>query len=1271
MAEGQIEIQVRALEGKPATVSVPVDETIDGLKLLLKQFFPPAKNSPNFHLFFKGEKLRLQSQIGRLNIRPGEFLVLAPFTKKDPNCNETPKSEQTKTPANCPSKSSIKKFADSAWSDMMEDLTFLHDNSNDKTPKGPSVGSFNLGGRSEVNDEAASSRACGAKRKMGTFDCDDIVLDILRSSINGNVLDEQNFKRFIEVLETVSCLSDPYSRDCLLWRRAVLRQQGFGTGLHKGNSSSCLCPAWLKIIMKAFAFLNTFSAFLQLQQARTTSIILEQALHQLGRFGVRLGMKDIEHLSIISPKVVHFANENAELEGSGNVLVIINGSTGQNGRNEDHHKYACKQMDISKIISILKIRESSFRSNLWEAVELLMFKTGNETSMDFSLEDLLKSVKECGPAARGNEAKRLRVTRAASNNYFDRNQSKASRKHRCCLTGSFQPEEMIKHLREGLGSKGQIVHVEDISARRAAYVEVPQELSENMRSALRSTGITQLYTHQAESIQASLSGKNVVVATMTSSGKSLCYNLPVLEALSHSSSACALYLFPTKALAQDQLRSLLAMTKGFNCDLNIGVYDGDTPQEERTWLRQNARLLITNPDMLHVSLLPYHKGFRRILENLRFVVIDEAHVYKGAFGCHTALILRRLRRLCSHVYGSDPSFVFSTATSANPHDHCMELASLPTLELIQNDGSPSARKLFVLWNPIANLQRQTTSTTTNNIMDNGNSAVENANPHTSSPMMDLSCLFAEMVQHGLRCIAFCKSRKLCELVLCYTREILLETAPNLADSICSYRGGYVAEDRRKIERDFFNGKLCGIAATNALELGIDVGHIDATLHLGFPGSISSLWQQAGRAGRRERHSLAVYVAFEGPLDQYFMKQPNKLFGSPIERCHVDAKNQMVLAQHLACAALEHPLSSSYDERFFGSSMNSAIVPLKNKGYLSLDPSCNSSAEIWNYTGQEKMPSRSVSIRSIDSEKYKVIDQQKKEILEEIEEGKAFFQVYKGAVYMNQGNTYLVTSLDTWSKEALCKAAKLDYYTKPRDCTRVHIMGGNMAHPPKVSRTSARTDSCKVTTRWFGYFSICKATHEVLESVELKLPEYTYESQAVWVPVPHWIRESVEAKDLDFRAGLHAATHAVLHVVPLRIICNLSDLAPECPYPTDKSYFPERILLYDQHRGGTGVSVQVQPIFMELFTPAIELLSSCSCSRSGGCPNCVQSFACEAYNEDLHRETAIMILKGVLEEENLNTRGSPESLKSSVKQDGSRGTGNGYLQPSPSPPPPHP
>ncbi|MBA0616911.1 hypothetical protein Godav_026397 [Gossypium davidsonii] len=948
-----------------------------------------------------------------------------------------------------------------------------------------------------------------------------------------DLFEEKNCEKFVEVLQSMNCLSSPYSGKCMLLSEAIFRTSD--------DHASCLCPTWLRGLVEAFALLSILWAFLQLQTERMTTSRLKQVLGHLEKFGVGICMEDIEHLSVLCPKS----------------------------------------------------------------------KKNYENLLSFSLEDLLLFVKKGDYVLERNEAKRARRSSSSASNSH-------SVKRRCHDTSQLLPPEMVEHLRKSIGSDGQMVHVEKIGARKGSYVEIPNELSDKSKSALKSIGINKLYSHQAESILASLSGKNVVVATMTSSGKSVCYNLPVLEALSHNLSSCALYLFPTKALAQDQLRALLTLTNGFDCGINIGVYDGDTSQKERTWLRENARLLITNPDMLHMAILPLHRQFSRILSNLSFVVIDEAHAYKGAFGCHTALILRRLRRLCSHVYGSDPSFVFCTATSSNPREHCMELANLSTLELIEKDGSPSSEKFFVLWNPV--LPLRTVGLFANIVeLDKSEFGIDgrNASDKSLSSISEVSHLFAEMVQHGLRCIAFCKSRKLCELVLCYTREILEEVAPHLVNSICAYRAGYVSEDRRRIESEFFGGKLCGIAATNALELGIDVGHIDVTLHLGFPGSIASLWQQAGRSGRRERSSLAVYVAFEGPLDQYFMKFPQKLFCGPIECCHIDAQNQQVLEQHLVCAALEHPLSLLYDEKYFGSGLSKAINALKNRGYLTSNPSNDSLSKIWSYMGHEKRPSRSISIRAIEAERYIVIDKQLNETLEEIEESRAFFQVYEGAVYLHQGRTYLVKDLDLSRKIAYCEKAVMDYYTKTRDYTDIHIVGGKIAYAARVSKdqlpkTTAQANPCSVTTTWFGFRRIRRGSNQVLDTVDLSLPRYSYESQAVWISVPQSLKIIVEKK-YSFRAGLHAACHAVLHVVPLYMRCNLSDLAPECPNPYDSRFFPERILLYDQHPGGTGVSKQ--------------------------------NLACQEYNELINKDAAIIIIKGVLDAEKTYFEGHSDSTPS--------------------------
>ncbi|XP_040382287.1 uncharacterized ATP-dependent helicase YprA-like isoform X2 [Oryza brachyantha] len=688
-----------------------------------------------------------------------------------------------------------------------------------------------------------------------------------------------------------------------------------------------------------------------------------------------------------------------------------------------------------------------------------------------------------------------------------------------------EPAEMVDHLKQGLGKGGQIVHIEEIACRDASFAELPNHLSEATREALKSIGISRLYSHQSQAIQSAISGRHVVVATSTSSGKSLCYNIPVLESLCQDLLACALYIFPTKALAQDQLRTLLKMKNALHADINVNIYDGDTPREDRIWIRENARLLITNPDMLHVSILPCHAQFQRILSNLRYIVIDEAHSYKGAFGCHTALILRRLKRICSNVYGSHPTFIFCTATSANPREHVMELAKLDHIELIQNDGSPCGFKYFLLWNPPLHMAKE-------------GSSKDSSLTRRSSPIVEVSYLLSEMVQHGLRCIAFCKTRKLCELVLAYTREILQETAKELVDTISVYRAGYIAEDRRKIEADLFEGKLLGVAATNALELGIDVGNIDATLHLGFPGSIASLWQQAGRSGRRAKQSLAIYVAFEGPLDQYFMKFPHKLFGKPIEHCQVDSHNIKVLEQHLACAAYEHPLCLQYDADYFSSSLNSVMKALRGKGYLINNPSGPSSSNMWSYIGPEKRPSQTVSIRAIEHDKYRVIDKLNNRLLEEIEESKAFFQVYEGAVYMHQGVNYLVEELDLSSRTAFCRKADLKYYTKTRDYTDVSVLGGEFAHLPLIMcntnrvKTTAQANDCKVTTKWFGFYRIWKSNNKISDCIGLHLPPFSFSSQAVWVRIPHSVKITVEERGLQFRGGSHAASHALLNILPL-------------------------------------------------------------------------------------------------------------------------------------------
>uniref|UniRef100_I1QC13 Helicase ATP-binding domain-containing protein n=1 Tax=Oryza glaberrima TaxID=4538 RepID=I1QC13_ORYGL len=730
-----------------------------------------------------------------------------------------------------------------------------------------------------------------------------------------------------------------------------------------------------------------------------------------------------------------------------------------------------------------------------------------------------KPCKENGNAF--NEMPTSGVNSAAGQPSIDKKSSIArSAATSCHGTCHLGPAEMVDHLKQGLGKEGQIVHIEEIPCRAASFAELPNHLSEATREALKSIGVSRLYSHQA--------------------------------------------------LAQDQLRSLLEMKNALHTDIDVNIYDGDTPREDRTWIRDNARL-----------------SFHFCNTILRYIVIDEAHSYKGAFGCHTALILRRLKRICSNIYGSHPTFIFCTATSANPREHVMELAKLDNVELIENDGSPCGFKYFLLWNPPLHMTKE-------------GSSKDSLLTRRSSPIVEVSYLLSEMVQHGLRCIAFCKTRKLCELVLAYTREILQETAKELVDTICVYRAGYIAEN--------------------------------------FIGALELLWQQAGRSGRRAKQSLAIYVAFEGPLDQYFMKFPHKLFGKPIEHCQVDSHNQKLLEQHLACAAYEHPLCVQYDADYFSSSLNSVMMALKDKGCLINNPSGPFSSSMWSYIGPEKRPSQAVSIRAIEHDKYRVIDKLNNRLLEEIEESKAFFQVYDGAVYMHQGVNYLVEELDLSSRTAFCRKADLKYYTKTRDYTDINVLGGEFAHlPPSTCKTNgvkttAQANDCKVTTKWFGFYRIWKSNNKISDSIELNLPPYSFNSQAVWVRIPHSVKTNVEERKLQFRGGSHAASHALLNIVPLHMTCNASDLGTECANPHETRGIPDRILLYDKHPGGIGIALQIKSLFGELLLAALELVSECNCTSSAGCPNCIQTLTCGEYNEVLDKEAAILILKGVIEYE---------------------------------------
>ncbi|MBI1878304.1 MAG: DEAD/DEAH box helicase [Chloroflexi bacterium] len=585
------------------------------------------------------------------------------------------------------------------------------------------------------------------------------------------------------------------------------------------------------------------------------------------------------------------------------------------------------------------------------------------------------------------------------------------------------PSTFLNYIKEQSFYQDQLVHVERIAARGVRYESLERPLLRLLVEAIKASGTPRLYSHQAQAINAIRAGQDVVVATGTASGKTLCYNLPVLEAALLNSEARALYLFPTKALAQDQLRALTELLHHLKAVSpptknglppwlpRLGSYDGDTPQNSRTRLRREANIILTNPDMLHVGILPNHKLWAHFLKNLKFVVVDEAHIYRGVFGSHVAAVLRRLTRLCQ-LYDNRPQFICCSATIANPDEHIERLTGRRPV-VVDDDGSPQAPKQFALWNP---------------------SFIDPKKTARRSPNGEAANLFAAMVRQEVRNITFTKARVVAELILSYARQSLDRTDPELKERIASYRAGYLPEQRREIEQALFHGQLIGVTATSALELGVDVGGLDATVSVGYPGTVASLWQQAGRAGRSNSGSLAVLVGLDNPLDQYFMRHPDQLFGRPHEHALIDPGNVYILEQHLPCAAYEQPLTPA-DEALFGRGFVEAMVKLEEQGVVTYE----SEHDKWYYRGRA-YPAQHVSIRSIGSKPVVLVDGSRKmKRLEEMDEVSAFSRVHPGAVYMHQGESFMVTELDLLKGQATLIPARVDYYTQPHERSEINIV----------------------------------------------------------------------------------------------------------------------------------------------------------------------------------------------------------------------------------------
>ncbi len=743
----------------------------------------------------------------------------------------------------------------------------------------------------------------------------------------------------------------------------------------------------------------------------------------------------------------------------------------------------------------------------------------------------------------------------------------------------------------------QIAYIEHIRPRGAKYAPLDEPLSASLQDCLNKNYIDPLYTHQAEAVNNTRQGRNIMVATSSASGKSLCYNIPVIETLLTQTHSRALYLFPTKALAQDQLRVLkeLFCPRLFGSE-DLATFDGDTPPAERAEIRKRARIILSNPDMLHLGILPNHQVWSRFLRNLKYVVIDEAHIYRGVFGSHVAGVLRRLRRLCE-LYGSKPQIICCSATIANPGEHAEKLTGLP-FRVIDNDGSPHGGKEFVFWEPP--------------IIDKAKSTRRSANSEATD-------LFTELVSQSIRTLTFARTRRLTELIYTYSRDRLAESNPLIAKRIAAYRAGYLPKERRKIERELVGGQLLGVVATIALELGIDIGDLEATVLTGYPGSIASTWQQAGRSGRGMENSLSFLIGLDNPLDQYFMHHPEAFFQKSFENALVNPDNHYILRAHLLCAAWEIPLSNN-DENFFGPRFAEERDGLGEEGLLREGRRNRK----WYLSPSIAYPAQAINIRSTSGENFALIDTSTGSLLETVDASVAFFQVHPGAIYLHQGESYLVSRLDLAGHTAYAAPTTASYYTQTKEIEDLRII--NLIKSRSCGPVKVCLGEVEITNDVIGFKKKAQYTEEVIGEEPLDLPPLKFSTVSLWFDLPPGAIDQLDKAQLDFAGGLHATEHAAIAMLPLFALCDRNDIGG-LSTPLHPDTGNAQIFIYDAYPGGIGITEKGFDLVEDLWRATLEVITTCPCEE--GCPSCIQSPKCGNNNKPLDKKAAQLLLEGLL------------------------------------------
>jgi DEAD/DEAH box helicase domain-containing protein len=761
------------------------------------------------------------------------------------------------------------------------------------------------------------------------------------------------------------------------------------------------------------------------------------------------------------------------------------------------------------------------------------------------------------------------------------------------------PAELLHRLaaRTGSSSAGSpVTHVERLPARPGKTAPWPGWAAPALVAAYEGRGIAGPWEHQAAAATLAHSGEHVVLATGTASGKSMAYQLPALTELLNDSRATALYLSPTKALAADQLRALARL--GLD-GIHPATYDGDTAREEREWIRRHSRFVLTNPDMLHHSLLPGHARWGAFLRRLSYVVIDECHTYRGVFGSHVAHVLRRLRRVAAR-YGSEPTFVLASATSGDPAGAAHRLTGLDVCA-VTADGSPRGAVTFALWEPP--------------LLPPSGEDPEIDSPVRRSALSETADLLTDAVVAGTRTLAFVRSRRGAEVVATMTRTALNEAVPGLGGRVAAYRAGYLKEDRRNIERALLSGELLALASTNALELGVDLVGLDAVLICGYPGTRASLWQQAGRAGRAGGEALAVLVARDDPLDTYLVHHPEALFGRPVEATVLDPANPYVLGPQLCCAAAEAPLTAADLELFGGDSARAAVQALTGSGALRRRPS----GWYWTHRGRPE-----VDLRGTGGAPVSVVESATGRLLGTVDQGSSHVMLHRGAVYLHQGACFLVDDLDLDDALALVHPAEPDFSTHARDVTDLAVV--SVREYVDAGPVGLFLGEVDVTSQVVSYQRRRIGSGEVIDTRPLDLPPRELRTVAVWFTISPRLLATSGVEPPDVPGALHAAEHAAIGLLPLVATCDRWDIGGLSTANHADTQAPT-VFVYDGHPGGAGFAERAYGTAAAWLSATREAIVSCGCET--GCPSCVQSPKCGNGNNPLDKNRAVAVLNAVL------------------------------------------